>query len=156
MRLKLIRRYKKDTYTIGQLLVDGAFFCNTLEDKDRGLTQDMPLPVIKAAKVYGETAIPAGVYDIDMETRSPKYAGVEWYRKLNGGYMPTICEVPGYTRVLIHPGNNSLDTMGCVLVGQNKVKGQLVNSRATFARLYKLMKDAHDRGEDITLQICYE
>lgn len=156
MRLKLIRRYKKDTYTIGQLLVDGAFFCNTLEDKDRGLTQDMPLPVIKAAKVYGETAIPAGVYDIDMETRSPKYAGVEWYRKLNGGYMPTICEVPGYTRVLIHPGNTPLDTMGCVLVGQNKVKGQLVNSRATFARLYKLMKDAHDRGEDITLQICYE
>ena len=56
MRLKLIRRYKKDTYTIGQLLVDGAFFCNTLEDKDRGLTQDMPLPVIKAAKVYGEAA----------------------------------------------------------------------------------------------------
>ena len=156
MRLKLIRRYKKDTYTIGQLLVDGAFFCNTLEDKDRGLTQDMPLPVIKAAKVYGETAIPAGVYDIDMETRSPKYAGVEWYRKLNGGYMPTICEVPGYTRVLIHPGNTPLDTMGCVLVGQNKVKGQLVNSRATFAKLYKLMKDAHDRGEDITLQICYE
>lgn len=156
MRLKLIRRYKKDTYTIGQLLVDGAFFCNTLEDKDRGLTQDMPLPVIKAAKVYGETAIPAGVYDIDMETRSPKYAGVDWYRKLNGGYMPTICEVPGYTRVLIHPGNTPLDTMGCVLVGQNKVKGQLVNSRATFARLYKLMKDAHDRGEDITLQICYE
>lgn len=156
MRLKLIRRYKKDTYTIGQLLVDGAFFCNTLEDKDRGLTQDMPLPVIKAAKVYGETAIPAGVYDIDMETLSPKYAGVEWYRKLNGGYMPTICEVPGYTRVLIHPGNNPLDTMGCVLVGQNKVNGQLVNSRATFASLYKLMKDAHDRGEDITLQICYE
>ncbi len=156
MRLKLIRRYKKDTYTIGQLLVDGAFFCNTLEDKDRGLTQDMPLPVIKAAKVYGETAIPAGVYDIDMETRSPKYAGVEWYRKLNGGYMPTICEVPGYTRVLIHPGSTPLDTMGCVLVGQNKVKGQLVNSRATFARLYKLMKDAHGRGEDITLQICYE
>lgn len=156
MRLKLIRKYKKDTYTIGQLLVDGAFFCNTLEDKDRGLTQDMDLPIIKAAKVYGETAIPSGVYDIDMETRSPKYAGVEWYRKLNGGYMPTICEVPGYTRVLIHPGNTPLDTMGCVLVGQNKVKGQLVNSRATFARLYKLMKDAHDRGEDITLQICYE
>ena len=135
MRLKLIRRYKKDTYTIGQLLVDGAFLCNTLEDKDRGLTQDMTLPVIKAAKVYGETAIPAGVYDIDMETRSPKYAGVEWYRKLNGGYMPTICEVPGYTRVLIHPGNTPLDTMGCVLVGQNKVKGQVVNSRATFANV---------------------
>lgn len=156
MRLKLIRKYKKDTYTIGQLLVDGAFFCNTLEDKDRGLSQDQPLAVIKAAKVYGETAIPAGVYDIDMETRSPKYAEVEWYRKLNGGYMPTISEVPGYSRVLIHPGNTPLDTLGCVLVGENKVKGQLVNSRATFARLYKLMKDAHDRGEDITLQICYE
>ena len=44
--LKLIRKYKKATYTIGNLLVDGAFFCNTLEDKDRGLTQGMPLPVI--------------------------------------------------------------------------------------------------------------
>lgn len=156
MRLKLIRKYKKDTYTIGQLLVDGAFFCNTLEDKDRGLTQDMDLPIIKAAKVYGETAIPSGVYDIDMETRSPKYAAVDWYKKLNGGYMPTFCNVPGYSRVLIHPGNSPLDTLGCVLVGENKVKGRLINSRATFARLYKLMKDAHDRGEDITLQICYE
>lgn len=153
MRLKLIRKYKKDTYTIGQLLVEGSFFCNTLEDKDRGLTQDMDLPIIKAAKVYGETAIPSGVYDIDMETRSPKYAAVDWYKKLNGGYMPTICNVPGYSRVLIHPGNSPLDTLGCVLVGENKVKGRLINSRATFARLYKLMKDAHDRGEDITLQI---
>lgn len=154
--LKLIRLYKKATYTIGNLLVDGAFFCDTLEDKDRGLTQDMPLPIIEAAKVYGETAIPAGVYDIDMETRSPKYSEVEWYRKLNGGYMPTVCEVPGFTRVLIHPGNKPLDTMGCILVGENKVKGQLVNSRATFAKLYKLMKAAHDRGEDIILQIGYE
>ena len=46
--------------------------------------------------------------------------------------------------------------MGCILVGENKVKGQLVNSRATFAKLYKLMKDAHDRGEDIILHICDE
>ena len=156
MRLKLIRRYKKDTYTIGQLLVDGAFFCNTLEDKDRGLTQDTELPVIKAAKVYGETAIPSGVYDIDMETRSLKYAGVEWYRKLNDGYMPTVENVPGFTRILIHPGNSPLDTYGCIIVGENKVKGRLINSRATFAKLYARMKDAHDRGEDITLQICYE
>lgn len=156
MRLKLIRKYKKDTYTIGQLLVDGAFFCNTMEDKDRGLTQDTELPVIKAAKVYGETAIPSGVYDIDMETRSLKYAGEEWYRKLNDGYMPTVENVPGFTRILIHPGNSPLDTYGCILVGENKVKGRLINSRTTFAKLYARMKDAHDRGEDITLQICYE
>ena len=153
MRLKLIRMYKKATYTIGQLLVDGAFFCNTLEDKDRGLTQDTELPVIKAAKMYGETAIPSGVYDIDMETCSPKYAEVEWYHKLCKGYMPTVENVPGFTRVLIHPGNSPLDTYGCVLVGENKVKGRLINSRATFAKLYNLMKAAHVRGEAITLQI---
>lgn len=153
MRLKIIRMYKKATYTIGQLLVDGAFFCNTLEDKDRGLTQDTELPVIKAAKMYGETAIPSGVYDIDMETRSPKYAEVEWYRKLCKGYMPTLENVPGFARVLIHPGNSPLDTYGCILVGENKVKGRLINSRATFAKLYNLMKAAHVRGEAITLQI---
>lgn len=153
MRLKVIRQYKKATYTIGSLLVDGAFFCNTLEDKDRGLTQDMDLSIIKAAKVYGETAIPSGVYDIDMETRSPKYAEVAWYKKLNGGYMPTVEDVPGFSRILIHPGNTPLDTYGCILVGENKVKGQLINSRNTFAKLYKLMKAAHSRGDAITLQI---
>ncbi len=153
MRLKVIRKYKKDTYTIGQLLVDGAFFCNTLEDKDRGLTQDTALPIIKAAKLYGETAIPSGVYDIDMETRSPKYSQVAWYKQLNKGYMPTVENVPGFTRILLHPGNTPLDTNGCILVGENKAKGRLLNSRDTFARLYKLMKDAHDQGDPIVLQI---
>lgn len=39
MKLKLIRKWKKETYTIGQLYVDGVFFSNTIEDKDRGLDQ---------------------------------------------------------------------------------------------------------------------
>ena len=42
MKLKLIRKWKKETYTIGQLYVDGVFFSNTIEDKDRGLDQKMP------------------------------------------------------------------------------------------------------------------
>ena len=39
MKLKVDRRWKKDTYTIGVLYVDGVRFCETLEDRDRGLKQ---------------------------------------------------------------------------------------------------------------------
>ena len=54
MQLTLRRTWKKDTYTVGNLYVDGLWFCNTMEDKDRGLTQDMPLEQIKRIKVYGK------------------------------------------------------------------------------------------------------
>ena len=154
MRLKVIRKWKKGTYTIGQLLVDGAFFCNTLEDKDRGLTQDTELAVIKAAKVYGETAIPSGVYDVVMDEVSPKYRAVKWYNKnCRGGCMPRIQDVPGFAGILIHPGNSALDSNGCILVGKNTAVGRVTQSRDYFLRLYKLMAAAFDRGEDIILQI---
>ena len=55
--------------------------------------------------------------------------------------------------VLIHAGNTDKDSAGCLLVGVNKVKGQVVNSRETFKELYKLLKDKHDKGEKITIKI---
>ena len=81
MKLRLERRWKKATYTIGNLYVDGKYFCNTLEDKDRGLNRYDAVERIKAKKVYGETAIPTGAYDVLMDVVSPKYKAVEWYRK---------------------------------------------------------------------------
>ena len=79
MELKLVRKYKKDTYTIGLLYVNGKFFCNTCEDKDRGLTTDMPLSKIKEVKVAALTAIPSGMYKIRMDIISPKYSLKPWY-----------------------------------------------------------------------------
>ena len=66
MEIKVDRKWKKDTYTIGNLYINGKFFGNTLEDKDRGLKQTDSLAIIQSKKVYGETAIPTGRYEILM------------------------------------------------------------------------------------------
>lgn len=153
MKLKLIRKYKKETYSIGQLYVDGVYFCETCEDKDRGLKQTDSLNSIKSKKVYGETAIPLGTYEVRMDIVSPKYSAVSWYKTLCGGKLPRLMNVPGFEGVLIHPGNTALDSYGCILVGKNKVKGGLTESRVTFSALYAMMKKAHERGETITIEI---
>lgn len=153
MRLKLDRRWKKATYTIGVLYVDGVRFCETLEDRDRGLKQGDHPNIIRSRKVFGETAIPTGTYGVAMNITSPKYAAVSWYWKLCRGMMPRLLTVPGFEGVLIHPGNTALDTLGCILVGRNTKVGQLTESRATFEKLYKRMRAAADRGEEITIEI---
>ena len=155
MKLELERKWPKATYTIGRLYVDGVLFCNTLEDRDRGLKQSDNLDYIKTRKVYGETAIPKGTYTVSMNVTSPKYAAVSWYWQLCKGKMPRLQNVPGFEGILIHPGgsNGPLDTMGCVLVGRNTKVGKLTESKATFKALYKEMKKASDRGEVITITI---
>ena len=153
MNLKIDRRWKKDTYTIGVLYVDGVRFCETLEDTDRGLKQTDSINSIRSRKIYGETAIPSGKYKILMNVVSPKYASVTYYKQLNGGKMPRLQNVPGFDGILIHPGSNALDTYGCILVGRNTVKGGLTQSRAAFEKLYRKMNTAAVRGETITVDI---
>ena len=153
MRLKIERKWKKATYTIGKLYVDGVYFCNTLEDKDRGLKQTDNISVIRRIKVFGETAIPTGTYNVQMNIISPKYAGISWYQRTCRGRMPRLENVPGFEGILIHPGNNATDTLGCILVGKNTLVGQLTSSRDTFAALYKKMRAAHERGEKVTIEI---
>lgn len=153
MKLLIDRKYKKATYTIGNLYVDGKYFSNTLEDRDRGLKQTDPLSKIKSVKVPNETAIPTGKYRITMDVVSPKYSAVAWYRKLCGGRMPRIPNVPGYEGILIHPLNNPLQTYGCIGVGRNTIKGQLTASRDTFEKLYKLLDAANKRHEIIEIEI---
>ena len=155
MKLLVDRKYKKNTYVIGNLYVDGKYFSNTLEDRDRGLKQNDPLSVIKSKKIPNETAIPTGKYRITLDVVSPKYSAVAWYRKLCGGRMPRLLNVPGYEGILIHPGgsNGPLDTAGCVLVGKNSLKGRLTASRDTFEKLYKLLDAANKRHEIIEIEI---
>lgn len=153
MEIKIDRKYKKDAYTIGNLYVNGEWFCNSLEDKDRGLSSDMPLEEIKKRKVYAETAIPTGRYIVRMDIVSPKYNGYEWYRKNFGGRMPRLETVKGFSGILMHPGNTALDSSGCVLVGMNREKGKVLESRATFLKLWNLMNAAYKRKETIYLTI---
>lgn len=152
MELRLERKWKKDTYTIGNLYINGVWFCNTVEDKDRQLYQSMPEDYIRQQKVYGETAIPYGRYEVTMKVQSPKYKDKKQYAKCKG-YIPRLLDVPCFSGILIHIGNTAADSLGCILVGLNKVKGKVVESTATFWKLYDILKEADDRGERIYLNI---
>ena len=138
MKLKLVRKYRKETYTIGKLYVDGVYFCDVIEDKDRGLDDSMVLADIMVKKKYGETAIPYGTYKVEINY-SPKY------KKL----MPQIMNIKGFGGIRIHSGNTAKDTLGCLIVGKNTKKGMVTESRATYNKLFALMKDE----KDITIEI---
>ena len=143
MRLKLIRIYKGKEYTIGRLYVDGVYFCDTLEDTDRGLSSAMLHGTILKKKVPGKTAIPTGTYFIDMATVSPRFKSRKW-AKPYGGRVPRLQGVRGFDGVLIHVGNTAGDTDGCILVGKNKVKGKVLDSTATYVKLFELLDKAED------------
>ena len=144
MKLTLNRRFKAPEYTIGDLYIDGQWFCNTLEDTDRGLSQNMVLTYIQNKKVKSQTAIPTGTYKVDMNTVSPKYSNYSKYpyAKQFNAKIPRLLNVKGFEGILIHAGNTQEDTDGCILVGINKVKGQVINSQATWKKLMSvLLKD---------------
>ena len=135
MKLRLVRRFKGDTYTIGSLSVNGEKFCDTLEDRVRDLAGG-------ESKVPGETAIPEGRYRV-IVNRSPKF----------GRDLPRLLDVPQFEGVLIHRGNTAEDSAGCILVGENKVKGKVINSTPYEERLVALCKAALAGGETIEIEV---
>lgn len=147
------RRYKGIAYTIGDLFVNGVKFCETLEDRDRGLSQYMSIEEIQRRKVYGETAIPEGVYFLDLETISMKFKDREWAKPYDGK-IPRLSGVPGFDGVLIHPGNTAKDTLGCILLGWNKVKGQVIESQITWKKFMdEVILPAKRNGDGVILKI---
>jgi hypothetical protein len=118
----------KDTYTIGKLYIDGVYFCDTIEDKDRGLDDSMEESEIRKKKVYGLTAIPLGTYKVEI-TYSPKF-------KKN---LPLLIGVKGFEGIRIHSGNTAKDSLGCIIVGKNKKVGMVLDSRATMTKLLKVL-----------------
>ena len=126
MLLQLKRIFKGATYTIGRLYIDGKYFCDTLEDQVR------ELPALNCEcpeKVYSKTAIPFGEYKVTMEY-SPRFKRV----------LPRLHDVPHFIGILIHSGNTATDSAGCILVGKNKVKGKVLESRATSDALNEILK----------------
>lgn len=152
MKLLLRRIFKGPRYTIGKLFINGVYECDTLEDQDRGLTSQMSLEEIKAKKVYGVTAIPTGTYSINMTTVSPKFKDRAWAKPYKG-ILPRLENVKGYEGVLIHVGNDQEATSGCILVGENRIKGKVINSTACFYALMTVLLKAQSIGESIELTI---
>lgn len=143
MEIKLKRIAKKNTYTIGHLYIDGQYVCDTIEDTDRGLNDNMSIEEIKKIKVYGKTAIPTGTYNVVTNIQSPKFSKKQFYMLYaDGGYVPRLIQVPSFDGVLIHCGNTEEDTYGCIIVGQNKIKGKVINSQETFKKIYPIIAKA--------------
>ena len=98
------------------------------------LDDSMTLQEILKKKVKGQTAIPTGTYKLSLKYTSQTFKNTTW-AKLYGGIVPRVLNVKGYDGILIHPGNTPADTLGCLLVGENKEKGKVINSQLTWKKL---------------------
>jgi len=139
MKLLLKREPSEGDHTFGQLFVDGAYQCETLEDVIREVSGEP----VEAWKIVGKTAIPAGTYAVTISF-SPHF-------QCN---MPLINAVPGFAGVRIHPGNTSADTEGCVLVGDTRQSDSIGESRAAFESLYQELNAEIESGGAVSLTIC--
>lgn len=119
MDLKVVRRFKGELYTIGSFFINDTYFCDTVEDKVRK----------PGVKIPGKTAIPYGKYKVIL-THSPKFK-----RKL-----PLLLDVPNFTGIRIHRGNNANDSSGCVILGENRAKGMVLNSTRYEEELVKKLE----------------
>ena len=140
MKLTLNRIALRSTYTIGRLYVDGNYFCDTLEDTVRDLNKNGKFDNGEK-KVYAKTAIPYGTYEIKW-TYSPRFKK----------YTPQLMNVPSFAGIRIHAGNSADQTEGCLLLGENKKVGMVLNSRATINKFYTIIKDACAKGK-VTIEI---
>lgn len=140
MKLTLKRKEFLKDRTLGELYINDVYFCDTLEDTDRGMHFDYPLEEIKAIKQYGITAIPYGIYKVVM-TYSPKFKQV----------LPLLLNVPAYGGIRIHSGNTPEHSLGCILVGK-RYGDVVVNSKATLQKFLPLLTKA-SKSEEITIQI---
>ena len=120
--------------TIGELFVNNNYISDTLEDRVRPTGE----------KVYGETAIPAGTYEVKL-TYSPKFKQI----------LPEILNVPNFTGIRIHPLNRAEESEGCIGVGEwNGVDSNWIsNSRVAFNKLMTKLQAATDKKEKITITI---
>lgn len=141
MELLLERKYLKEKYTIGDLSIDGVFFSNVLEDTVRDINKNGTFDCGEF-KIKNETAIPYGEYEIKV-TYSPKFK-----REL-----PILLNVPAFEGIRIHRGNDRNHTSGCLLVGENKKKGMVINSTKYEIELTKLLKAEQNKGKKITIKI---
>lgn len=152
MEIVVDRRWKRDTYTIGNMYINGKFFSNTLEDKDRGLKDSMTPQDISNLKVYGQTAIPTGTYEVKMTYSNRLHSRA--YAKKYDGKLPELINVKGYEGVRIHPFNKAQETLGCLSVGKNNIKGQITQATVYFYMLVdNYILPAIKRGEKITITI---
>lgn len=140
-------------YCISHVYINGKYSHDIIEDYDRGLDSSMSLEDIKAIKVYAKTAIPTGTYTVRLDIQSPTFKKKEYYYNLCRGYLPRLMNVKGYDGILMHCGIDENSSAGCLIVGENKVVGKVINSKAVFERILPILQQASRKGETITYTV---
>lgn len=153
MKIEMKRIFTNGRYTISHIYAYGVYVSDAIEDTDRGLDDSMSVNDIRKKKVYAKTAIPTGTYDLTIDIISPKFVQKPYYKKFCDGKLPRLLNVPGFDGILMHRGATERDSAGCVILGYNKIKGQVVNSQEAFEKLYKILEEANKRKEKITIEI---
>ncbi len=134
-------------------LTKEKYFCDTLEPTWRNLLgvalapQEVNARYSRqsgkvARKIPGKTAIPEGSYPL-VVTKSPRF----------GKWLPLLVGVPGFEGIRIHAGNYPADTQGCILVGENKFQGMVVNSRQHLNQLLQRISEARERDEAVWITV---
>lgn len=141
MELLLERKYLKSNYTISNLSVNGKFYCNVIEDVVRDFNKNGTFDCGEF-KISGHTAIPYGEYEIKV-TYSPKFK-----REL-----PLLLDVKHFEGIRIHRGNTEKDSSGCLIPGENKKKGMVLNSTKYELELTKMIKECNNKREKVTIKI---
>ena len=147
----LSRIAKRPTYTIGRLFINGHYVSDCIEDRDRGLSDDMPEERVRMVKVYGETAIPSGRYRISL-TKSEKFKNRIWAKKY-GGLVPILENVKGFSGIRIHPANTAEELLGCIAPGENTTVGRVNNSTAAYSRVMQELVPAWNAGIPIYITV---
>jgi hypothetical protein len=145
MKLVVLRYSDNGDSTLGLLFVDGKFECYILEDERREV------------KVAGETRIPAGRYQLMLRKHGGMHTRYQQRFDFHGG-MVEIVDVPGFTDVLFHIGNDGDDTAGCLLCGDgvnnNSIgAGRVSDSTGAYKRVYQKILPALHRGAAAYIEI---
>ena len=64
--------------------------------------------------------------------------------------LPYLHDVPHFLGILFHSGNTADDSAGCLIVGRNRVKGKVLDSRATLQELIARIEGQ----DDVTVEIA--
>ena len=136
MEIVLDRKYKKDTYTLGEVTVNGKFFSMSMEDRDRGLTQSMNEDEILSKKVYAETAIPTGRYEIKLSF-SNKFKRI----------LPILLNVKGFDGIRMHRLNTAIESHGCIGLGMNNSIGTITESTRYELKIVYLLQEEEKQGK---------
>lgn len=150
----LVRRIaRRNLYTIGKLYIDGKYICDTIEDRDRGLSDAMPLSQIKKLKVQHKTAIPVGTYKVTMNVKSPRFSQKTYYKNYCDGYLPRLLNVKGFDGILMHRGTDQDSSSGCLILGYNTQVGKVTDSQKAFETVYAILKKANANKQSISITI---